>query len=150
MKKLIKNLSGTLLLLLALSAAAGNDYKTLFNEGCADYARKDYAAAEKKLVLAQNAAADPAQSYMVSIRLANIFAAQKKYESAIAEARKVLSYEKCGKKERCSYLNLISDACHRLTIIGGRNDNVFIFAIANAGENVRGAILTQCELQAFT
>ena len=114
MKKLIENLSGTLLLLLTLSATAGNDYKTLFNEGCADYARKDYAAAEKKLVLAQNAAADPAQSYMVSIRLANIFAAQKKYESAIAEARKVLSYEKCGKKERCSYLNLISDACYRL------------------------------------
>ena len=72
MKKLIKNLSGAALLFLVLSAAAGNDYKTLFNKGCADYARKDYAAAEKKLVLAQNAATDPAQSYMVSIRLSEM------------------------------------------------------------------------------
>ena len=101
-------------LLLAASVYAADNYKTLFDAGCQEYAKRNYAVAAAKLEQAQTMAATPSQAYAVNLRLANIYVAQKNFASAIEQARKVLAYEKCGKKESFVYLTLISDSYYRL------------------------------------
>jgi len=99
---------------VVIPAYTADNYKALFDKGCKEYAGRNYAVAAETLLKALEQAPTPAAKYAVSLRLANIYAAQKNFTAAIEQAEKVLSYEKCGKKEKISYLNLISDAYYRL------------------------------------